>query len=118
MAAYEILKGSTANLPFSTRGADRSLAAPDSIPTITGAQLGGNAIATTGFSVVQQQDQVPANITGRYYVRILNTTTSGWADGATGQVHLSATIGGTTVTEEINFRVTAIAAQMPYIDVN
>jgi hypothetical protein len=90
----------------------------DSTPAITGVQLGGEPIATTGFSVVQQQTSVPANITGRYYVRITSGVTGAWTDRATGQVQLSATIGGFTATEEINFLVVAGSTAVPYIDVN
>jgi hypothetical protein len=118
MSAYELLKGATANIPFSTRGADRVLANADSLPTVTGAQLSGAPIATTGFSIVQQQTSVPANITGRYYVQITSVVTGAWADRATGQVQISAVIGGFTVTEEINFLVTAASTATPYIDVN
>jgi hypothetical protein len=118
MSAYEILKGGTANIPFATRGLDRALVNADSLPTVTGAQFAGTAIATTGISVVQQQDQTPANITGRYYIRITNTVTAAWADRGTGQVQISAVIGGITVTEEINFIVVAASTAMPFIDVN
>jgi len=118
MAFYDILRGSTANLPFATRAGDRTLVNADSIPTITGAQRNGSAIATTGMSIIQQQDQTPANITGRYYLRILNTTTSGWSDGDTGQVQISATIGGITCTEEMNYRVFTNSPALPFIDAN
>lgn len=117
--AEKVIKGQTANVPFATRQSDRSLVNADTLPTITGAQLAGSAIATTGMSIVQQQDAVPANITGRYYVRILNTTTAPWADKATGLVMLSATIAGAVCTEEINFFVEApTQANSPYIDTN
>lgn len=118
MAAYEILRGSTANLPFATRASDRTLVNADSLPTITGAQRNGSAIATTGMSIVQQQDSVPANITGRYYARITNTVTGTWSDGDSGQIQIQAVIGGLTVTEEINFRVYTLVNQLPFIDVN
>jgi hypothetical protein len=114
---FEILKGGTANIPFATKERDRSLINADSLPTITGAQFAGAAVATTGMSIVQQQDSVPANITGRYYVRITNTITAGWADRGTGQIHVSAVIGGITVPEEINFVVIAASSAMPFIDV-
>lgn len=112
------LKGANAYFDFAIRDAEGTLAAPESLPTITGAQLNGTAIATTNMTVVQAQDSTPANITGRYYVRVASTVTTGWADGDTGVIYISATINGYTRTEEIRFRVTAIAAQRPYIDVN
>jgi hypothetical protein len=118
MSAYELLKGATANIPFSTRNRERVLTSADSTPTITGVQLDGTAIATTGFSIVQQQDQTPANITGRYYIRITSVVTGAWTDRSTGQVQLAATIGGFTATEEVNFLVVAGSTAVPYIDVN
>ncbi len=118
MGQLQILKGATANLPFSTRDASRNLVNADSLPTITGVQVSGSAIATTGFSIVQQQDQTPANITGRYYARITNTVTSGFTDRATGEIQISATIGGVTCTEEIKFVVVAASSATPYIDVD
>lgn len=118
MASFEIQKGATANIPFATRAADRTLVNADSTPTITGAQLSGDPIATTGFTIVQQQTAVPANITGRYYIRIPNTVTAGWADRATGQVQISAVIGGVTCTEEVNFVTYALTSSSPFIDVN
>jgi len=117
MSQQQILKGATAKLSFCTRDANRVLVNADTTPTITGAQLSGSAIATTGMSITQQQDSTPANITGRYYVTITNTVTSGWSDLATGEVQISATIGGTVCTEEIKFLVRAASASTPYIDV-
>lgn len=116
--SHKILKGSTANIPFATRDVNRALVNADSTPTITGAQKNGSAIATTGMSIVQQQDSTPANITGRYYVRITNTVTGTWSDGDSGQVQITATIGGIVCTEELNYLVYTIGAQLPFIDVN
>jgi len=118
MAQRQILKGSTARLSFSIRDYDRSLKTPDALPTITGAQLGGSAIATTGWTVAQQLDTTPANITGRYYVIIPNTVTSGWSLGVTGEVQIQATVGGVVCPEEIQFVVFTNPTQIPYIDVD
>ena len=118
MAVQQVQKGATANLSFSIRDSSRVLINADAMPTVTGIQLSGAATTTTGITIVQQQDPTPANITGRYYAKIANTTTTGWTDLATGEIQLSATIGGVTCTEELKFIVRAATFYTPYIDVD
>ena len=108
-----IAKGTNAFLPFSVKSAGQALVNADALPTIANIQVSGVSTTLTGTSIAQQQDAVPANLTGRYRVIIPTTAI---ALEAQVEVHIQAVVGGATVTESLQFIVVERTAGMPYID--
>ena len=109
----DIAQGTVAVLPFSTRTSQGVLVDADATPTITNIQVNGADQNIAGATIAQQQDSVPANITGRYAASVPTTTLS--ANDQV-EVHISATIDGVARTASLCFTTVERSAGMPTID--
>jgi len=106
-------KGVTAILPFNIFDASGALKNATSLPIIKRVMVNGAITTVASTSVEQQQDATPANITGRYQVKI---PTSSMAFNDQVQVEVEATIDGVTLADDLMFTVINSAESRPRID--
>lgn len=109
----EVNKGVTAVLPFKVRNAAGTLANATSLPTIKRIMVNGTLTVVAGALIEQQQDATPANITGRYQIKV---PTADLASGVQVQVQIEAVIDGVTLDGDIEFSVVNTTENRPRIE--
>jgi len=106
-------------VPLLVKDSGKQLVNADALPTVLSVQKNGADADEAAVTIVQAQDDTPANIAGFYHVTVdLSGAGLNALANETFSIVVQATVAGTLLTQTYSFTVANLAGNAPSIELS